>query len=95
MAFIKVTPEELESQASQIANGAAQVDQLLTQLLNQVSDLAGRWEGAGSAAFQGTFDTWHKGAAMTKEGMDGMTRFLNSAATSYRDTDTAIGQAGS
>jgi len=94
MGFIKVTPEELRDQATQVASGATQVQEVLQKLLGQVHDLATRWEGAGSASFQQLYDEWSRGAEMTRQGMDGITQFLNSAAQQYEDTDAAIAAAG-
>lgn len=94
MGFIKVTPDELRTQASQVSQGAAEVQALLSKLLGQVQDLAGRWEGAGSTSFQQLYDEWSKGADMTKQGMDGISKFLNDAAQQYEDVDTAVAAAG-
>lgn len=90
MGFIKVTPEELRSQSSQVTQGATEVQEILSRLLGQVQDLAGRWEGAGSSAFQQLYDEWQQGANMTKQGMDGIAKFLNDAAQQYEDTDRAV-----
>src|SRR4051812_10679387 len=93
MSFIKVTPEELRTQADQVTRGATEVQDILSRLLGQVRDLAGRWEGAGSSSFQALFDEWNRGADMTKQGMEGMAQFLTGAAQQYEETDQAIGQA--
>jgi WXG100 family type VII secretion target len=94
MGFIKVTPEELRSQATQVNQGATEVQEILARLLGQVHDLASRWEGAGSAAFQQLYDEWQQGANMTKQGMEGIANFLNAAAQQYEDTDAAVASAG-
>ena len=94
VGFIKVTPDELRTQASQVSQGASEVEGLLQKLLGQVQDLAGRWEGAGSSSFQQLYEEWSKGAQMTKQGMDGISKFLNDAAQQYEDTDTAVASAG-
>jgi 6 kDa early secretory antigenic target len=94
MGFIKVTPEELRDQSSQVTQGAGEVQDLLQKLLGQIHDLASRWEGAGSSSFQQLYDEWAKGADMTKQGMDGIAKFLNDAAQQYEDTDKAIAAAG-
>lgn len=90
MGYIAVTPEELHTQSAQVAAGAEQINELVTRLMAEVQDLAGRWQGAGSAAFQQLFDEWRQGAQMTKQGMDGIAQFLNSAAQAYADTDAQI-----
>ena len=93
MGYIAVTPEELHSQSAQVAAGAEEVNQLVTRLMNQIQELAGNWQGAGSSAFQQLFDEWRQGAQMTKAGMDGIAQFLNNAAQAYEDTDTRISSA--
>lgn len=93
MAVIRVTPEELEQQAREIRQGSEQVQSIVSKLMSQVNDLAGRWDGSGSTAFQSVFAEWRQGAQMTKEGMEGLDRFLAQAAAAYRDTDNAIGSA--
>jgi WXG100 family type VII secretion target len=90
MGFIKVTPEELRNQAAQVTQGATEVQEILTRLLGQIHDLAGRWEGAGSSSFQQQYDEWQQGANMTKQGMEGIGSFLNTAAQQYEDTDRAV-----
>ena len=95
MGFIKVTPEQLRHQAGQITSGAGEVQDLLNRLLGQVHDLASSWEGAGGSKFQQLYDEWQQGAAMTKQGMEGIASFLNAAAQQYEDTDSAIAGAGS
>ena len=95
MGFIKVTPEELRTQSSAVTSGAGEVQEILQRLLGQVRDLAGKWEGAGSASFQQMYDEWANGAEMTRQGMEGIAKFLNDAAQQYEDTDQAIASAGS
>ncbi|WP_088285211.1 WXG100 family type VII secretion target [Kineosporia sp. A_224] len=90
---IAVTPTELRDQATQVSNGAADVSELLGRLLGQVRDLAARWEGSGSEAFQQLFEEWRQGADMTRQGMEGIAAFLNNAATAFEDVDDQIRQA--
>lgn len=94
MGFIKVTPEELRAQSTAVTAGQNEVQEVLQRLLGQVRDLAGKWEGAGSSSFQQMYDEWQKGAEMTRQGMEGIAKFLNDAAQSYEDTDKAIASAG-
>ena len=94
MGFIKVTPEELRSQSTAVTTGHNEVNEVLQRLLGQVRDLASKWEGAGSSSFQQMYDEWQKGAEMTRQGMEGIAKFLNDAAQSYEDTDKAIASAG-
>lgn len=90
MGYIAVTPEDLQTQSSQVAAGSQQVSDIVSGLMSQVSDLASRWQGSGSAAFQQLFDEWQQGALMTKQGMDGIAQFLSQASAAYAETDQKV-----
>jgi WXG100 family type VII secretion target len=93
MTAIRVTPTELREEADRVASGARQTEELLNSLLASVRELAGRWEGGGSNSFQALYDEWNRGAAMTKEGMDGIATFLRAAAQQYEDADRGVANA--
>ncbi|WP_375474380.1 WXG100 family type VII secretion target [uncultured Jatrophihabitans sp.] len=93
MSYIRVTPEELDENSTAVSNGANQVNEILTQLLGQINDLASRWQGSGATAFQQLYDEWNRGAQMTHEGMQGIATFLSQAARTYEDADGTIATA--
>lgn len=93
MASIKVTSEELRSEGVRISNGAEDVNTLLAKLQAEVSDLAGRWEGAASGAFQDRFNAWQKGAREVHQAMTDIAAFLGQAADAYEQAEETIRQA--
>ena len=90
MAGIRVTPEELETQAGQVTSQSEQVSQILSTLQGQVADLGSRWEGAGSAGFQALFEEWRQSATRVHEAMTGISSLLNQGAAAYRQADEAV-----
>lgn len=90
MGAIRVTPEELEAQASQVRSQADQVSQVLSTLQSQVADLATRWEGSGSSGFQALFEEWRQSASQVHEAMQGIANLLAQGAAVYRDADASV-----
>ena len=52
MPNIAVTPEQLQSTASQLNAGAANIESTLSQLASQVAPLQSEWQGVAQARFQ-------------------------------------------
>jgi 6 kDa early secretory antigenic target len=93
MGVLKVTSEQLASLSSQVGGGSAEIESQLGTLRSAVAPLATDWEGAASARFQELWDEWQKSAAGLKDALDGISRLLASAATTYRDAeDQVVGQ---
>lgn len=93
MSLIRVTSEELHTQSTQVASGATQVEDIVNRLSGQVTDLAGRWEGAASASFQDMYQQWQQGARQCNEAMKSIATFLNQAAATYEQAEEQIRQA--
>jgi WXG100 family type VII secretion target len=93
MSLIKVTSEELHTQSTQVSSGATTVEDVVTQLSGQISDLASRWEGAASASFQDMYQQWQQGARQCNDAMKSIAAFLSSAATTYEEAEEQIRQA--
>lgn len=55
MAKIRITPETLESQATQLNNLKEQHEQVYQQIQSLVNDVATEWEGEANAAFTQSF----------------------------------------
>lgn len=90
MGNIRVTPEELEGQAGKVRTEQGNIEASISMLQNQILDLGGRWEGAGSAAFQQLFEEWRTGAAQVKEAMTGISSLLTQGAQAYRQADESV-----
>lgn len=90
MAQIGVHSEDLHSQSQQVARGSAEVHDVLGRLTAQIADLAGRWEGGASQAFQSTWHDWQNSATQVHQAMESMGQFLEQAAVAYENTETEI-----
>jgi WXG100 family type VII secretion target len=93
MAQLTVTFQDLRDQSSNVQQGAADVNETLTRLTGQIADLAGRWEGGASQAFQDRWQEWQNGAKAIQQAMDDMGRFLGTAADTYEQTEQGLQQA--
>lgn len=93
MAQLTVQSEDLRSQSAAVQRGAAEVSDTLTQLTTQIADLASRWQGGASQAFQSRWQEWQAGAKNIQQAMDDMGRFLGTAAETYEQTEAGLQQA--
>jgi len=57
MAQIRITPETLESQATQLNSLKGQHDQVYSQIKSLMNDVSSQWEGQANAAFMQSFQT--------------------------------------
>jgi WXG100 family type VII secretion target len=95
MAKLAVQSEDLRAQAAAVKTGAAEVNDILGKLTTQIADLAGRWEGGASQAFQARWQEWQSGAQSVQHAMDGMGVFLEQAAQAYEETEDNLKSAAS
>lgn len=93
MAQLTVRSEDLHAQSTAVIKGAADVNQTLSQLTSQIADLASRWQGGASQAFQTRWQEWQTGAKNIQQAMDDMGRFLGTAAQTYEQTEAGLQQA--
>ncbi|HYH32051.1 MAG TPA: WXG100 family type VII secretion target [Pseudonocardia sp.] len=90
MAKLAVQSEDLRAQSDAVKTGAGEVSDILSRLTAQIADLAGRWEGGASQAFQGRWQEWQSGAQQVQQAMDGMGVFLAQAAQAYEETEESL-----
>jgi WXG100 family type VII secretion target len=91
MAQIVVTADELDSVASQLANGAADVLQQFNTLKSAVENLvSGGWQGSASQAYHDTYQQWNQGATQVHDALNSISQMLHSAAGVYRDTEAQL-----
>jgi 6 kDa early secretory antigenic target len=93
MAQLAVTFEDLRTQSTSVQTGATDVNDILTRLTAQIADLAARWEGGASQAFQSRWQEWQAGAKSIQQAMDDMGVFLRTAAETYERTEQELTQA--
>jgi 6 kDa early secretory antigenic target len=92
MNKLTVQSDDLRQQAHNVQAGATQVNDTLSQLTAQIADLAARWEGGASQAFQMRWQEWQQGAKNVQLAMEHMGQFLSVAAQTYEETEMQIQQ---
>ncbi len=92
MADMNVTYAEMESAATQLTSGKADIESRLSQLKSNIENLvsSGYVTGKSSPAFQAAYDEFNTGVLKTIEGLEGMSTFLKQAAKAMEDTDTQL-----
>jgi WXG100 family type VII secretion target len=93
MNKLTVDSSDLRAQAGQVKSGSSEVSEILSRLTAQITELAGRWEGSASQAFQSRWQEWQTGAQSVQQAMEGMGLFLDSAAQAYEDTEASLSNA--
>jgi WXG100 family type VII secretion target len=95
MADLNVTYAEMESAATNLSNGKADIEGRLTQLKSSIDNLvqSGYVTGKSSPAFQAAYDEFNTGVLKTIEGLEGMSQFLKAAAQAMSDTDQQLASA--
>ena len=90
MPNIAVTPEQLQSVASQLNAGAANIESTLSQLAAQVAPLQSEWQGVAQARFQELWAEWQRSSRGIQEALHGISQLTQQAAVNYGDTEQAI-----
>ena len=93
MALIKVTSEYLANASAQLSSGSQEIDSRLSTMHNLVQELVGSdWQGAASASFETLYQEWNTSAANLQQALDGISKLLANAASSYAATEQQIQQ---
>jgi WXG100 family type VII secretion target len=90
MPNIAVTPEQLQSVASQLNAGAANIESTLSQLASQVAPLQSEWQGVAQARFQELWAEWQRSSRGIQEALHGISQLTQQAGASYQDSEQAI-----
>ncbi|HEV2890472.1 MAG TPA: WXG100 family type VII secretion target [Frankiaceae bacterium] len=92
MANVKVTYQQMLDQATKLTNARTEIEGQLTALKNQVDSLVaeGFVTDTASKSFQTSYDEFTRGAKDTIEGLDGMAKYLNTAARTFHEADTQL-----
>ena len=67
---IRVTPEQLEALAGQVARGAGEIDRQLAGLTQTLTPLGSEWAGQAQQQFQHLWAEWHSAALRLREALD-------------------------
>lgn len=91
MADIKVTSQDLHSTSAQLSAGCNDIEGRLAQLHAQVQALVDNgWQGSASSAFGELYQQWNTSAGQLKVALDGISRQLGAAATTYEQTEAQL-----
>jgi WXG100 family type VII secretion target len=93
MALIRVTSEDLANASAQLSSGSQEIDSQLTTMQNLVQELvASDWQGAASSSFESLYQEWNTSTANLRQALDGISKLLANAASSYAATEQQIQQ---
>ncbi len=90
MPNIAVTPEQLQSVASQLNAGASSIESTLSQLESQVAPLASEWQGVAQARFQELWAEWQRSSRGIQEALHGISQLTQQAGANYEQTEQSI-----
>ena len=90
---LKVQKGELQANAAQVRNYAADIDQTLATARNRVSAMLESWLGQGAMAFSGLFSEWDAGARQVHDSLLAIATRLERSGSAYDEHDAAIATA--
>ncbi len=92
MPDTNITYSEIQTAASQLTNGQAQIDEVLMQLQTTIDNLIsnGFTTDTASGVFEGAYQEFTAGVRAVIAGLTEMSNFLNSVASAYQDMDQSI-----
>jgi WXG100 family type VII secretion target len=95
MANVNVTYQQMQDAASRLTNGRQEIDSMLGQLKSQIDQLVadGYVTDRSSKQFQSSYEEFNTGARNMIEGLDGMGKYLQTAAQTFQDADTQLASA--
>lgn len=92
MTEIRLRAEEARQMAQRVKSEASDAQGRIASLRGYLGGLKDNFTGQAATAFDGAYDSWHNGAEQMIEGLDGLGKFLENAATTIEDTDQKIAQ---
>lgn len=95
MANLNVTYDDLRETAQRLIAGKDELHQKLAELSNAVQTLTANGYQAehSSAAYRDSFEQFTAGTRSAIDGLDGLSKFLVSAADSLQQTDEGLASA--
>jgi len=90
-----VTYADMQSAASQLRAGEAQIEGDLAKLKKLIDNLvaAGYVTDSSSQQFEASYTEFNQGAVKMIQGLNGMGQFLDAAAKAFHETDTQLASA--
>jgi WXG100 family type VII secretion target len=87
---IQVNIGDLQTASSQFNGKAAELEQLLQQVQNQIESLSSTWQGRAAADFVSLMAKWTTDVHGIHDVLGTISQHLNQAASGYQETDTGI-----
>jgi WXG100 family type VII secretion target len=92
---VNVSYAQMEAAAKQLINGHTEITARLSALKTLVDGLVqdGYVTDRSSKAFESAYQEFNKGVTQTIQGLEGMSKYLTSAAKAFGDTDGQLASA--
>lgn len=86
--LIKVTPEQLNTVASQLATVSQQIEAQLAQAKGNVAPLGSDWAGVAQARFQALYQQWEMSGRQLHQALTGISALTRQAALRYDQNES-------
>ena len=95
MPNLNVTCADMQSAATQLRNGEAQIESDLATLKKLIDNLvaSGYVTDTSSKQFEASYTEFNTGATKMIQGLNGMGQYLDSAAKAFHETDAQLAAA--
>lgn len=95
MANVNVTYQEMRDAATKLTNGKEEIIAKLSELKNMVNGLVngGYVTDASSKQFDQSYTEFNDGASKMIEGLEGMGKYLTTAADTFQQADDELAKA--
>ena len=95
MANVNVTYQEMRDAATKLTNGKEEIIAKLSELKNMVNGLVngGYVTDASSKQFDQSYTEFNDGASKMIEGLEGMGKYLTTAADTFQQADDELANA--
>lgn len=90
MAIIQITPELLESKASEVRTIRSNHDETMTRLRNLIYSLNEQWKGEAQASFVQKFESMSKTFTSFSEMLEDYAKKMDTNARQLRDKDAEL-----
>jgi WXG100 family type VII secretion target len=89
---VSVTYQDMRDAGTKLHNGQTEIEQKLADLKKLVNSLVngGYVTDRSSKQFEQSYDEFNEGAKKTIQGLEGMGKFLNSAADAFEKADEEL-----
>ncbi|CAM3817172.1 WXG100 family type VII secretion target [Bacillus cereus] len=89
MTEIKITPEQLDQIAGRFTNAAAEAQQQINNLGNEIQSLEGQWSGATQDKFRANFESARQEMQKYIPILEHISTDLKNIATNFRNADSS------